>query len=138
MRPHSTALAAVQLHVPHNMAQQCMHDRQAEGQEACCASHDDLLLSVQGLVASILFYTATAPFPGLYVLLRYDSVSLAWFASAVFWLLCVYLTLVSFAEAPTWLRRILHLDNAIALLPATPACPISGDRLAATDCLTLS
>lgn len=53
------------------------------------------VLLAQGLVASVLFYTATAPFPGLYVLLRYDSWPLAWFASAVFWLLCVYLTLVS-------------------------------------------
>lgn len=54
----------------------------------------------QGLVASILFYTVAAPFPGLYVLLRYDSISLAWFASAVFWLLCVYLTMVSWLQKP--------------------------------------
>ena len=65
-------------------------------------------LSVQGLVASILFYTVAAPFPGLYVLLRYDSWPLAWFASAVFWLLCVYLTMVS--------------PNSTALHPAPSHC----------------
>ena len=61
---------------------------------ACAVSNTAGRLLAQGLVASILFYTVAAPFPGLYVLLRYDSISLAWFASAVFWLLCVYLTMV--------------------------------------------
>jgi hypothetical protein len=42
-----------------------------------------------------LFYTIAAPFPGLYVLLRYNSFALAWFSSAVFWLLCVYLNMGS-------------------------------------------
>ncbi len=42
----------------------------------------------------MLFYTATAPLPGLYVGLRYHDWGLAGFSSAVFWLLCVYLTMV--------------------------------------------
>lgn len=52
------------------------------------------VLLCQGLVSSILFYTASAPLPGLYVFLRYESLALGWFSSAVFWLLCVYLTMV--------------------------------------------
>ena len=59
-------------------------------------------LMLQGLVASLIFYTTTAPFPGLYVLLRYDSWPLAWFSSVVFWLLCVYLTLVSARLMPAY------------------------------------
>lgn len=46
-------------------------------------------------MASLVFYTVTYPLPGLYVLLRYKSLGLAWFASTVYLLLCIYLTFVS-------------------------------------------
>jgi hypothetical protein len=79
---------------------------------------------LQGLVASLIFYTATAPFPGLYVLLRYDSWPLAWFSSVVFWLLCVYLTLVSVCSSK-------HVDTAHACtLAPSIKCGSPG-----TDCV---
>jgi hypothetical protein len=68
-------------------------------------------------VASLIFYTATAPFPGLYVLLRYDAWALAWFSSAVFWLLCVYLTLVSL-YVRAWRRLCATRPSACCCMQA--------------------